>query len=318
MEKFTPKYSLKNISFPGKHDFVLSLTDKIMDFIKRMRWKAHFHLNPAATKEEQKPGARRLKSQRTPPSNSGLDQFENYLFGIIRKIEFMNSKNTFQTKMREDIERIRKSRKVWVRSDKSNNIYQVSPHEYERILNDKTTESCKLDHSDTITQIIRDAAKFAQKVNIIDKVGKLEEKSAYILVKDHKKNFPDKKQTRLINPSKTELGFVSKDEIHRITSTLLSSHKYNLWENSMDTIDWFRKIKDKKRSTFVQFVIIEFYPSITKELLVRSLNHATEYTDITEEEIEIILASRKSVLSDSRRSWEKKSRRQFRRPHGGL
>ena len=73
----------------------------------------------------------------------------------------------------------------------------------------------------------------------------------------------------------------------------------------MDTIDWFRKIWDKKRSTFVQFDIIEFYTSITKELLVRSLNHAWEYMDIPEEEIEIILASRKSVLSESRRSWVK-------------
>ena len=35
---------------------------------------------------------------------------------------------------------------------------------------------------------------------------------------------------------------------------------------------------------------------------MRSHNHAREYTDITEEEIEIILASRKSVLSDNRRS----------------
>ena len=190
MEKFTPKYSLKNIPFPGKHEFVLSLMDKIVDFIKRMRWKAHFHLNPAATKEEQKPGARRLKSQRTPPINSGLDQFESDLFGIIRKIEFMNSKNSFQAKLREDIERIRKSRKIWVRSDKSSNIYQVSPHEYERILNDRITESYKLDHSDTTTQINRDTAKFARKVNMIDRVGKLEERSAYILFKDHKKKLP--------------------------------------------------------------------------------------------------------------------------------
>ena len=99
---------------------------------------------------------------------------------------------------------------------------------------------------------------------MIDRVGKLEERSAYILFKDHKKNFPDKKQTRLINPTKTELGFVSKDVIQKITSRLMSSHKYNLSKNSMDTIDWFRKIKDKKRSTFVQFDSIEFYPSITK------------------------------------------------------
>ena len=88
-------------------------------------------------------------------------------------------------------------------------------------------------------------------------------------------------------------------------SRLMSSHKYNLWKNSLDTIDWFRKIKDKKRSTFVQFDIIEFYPSIIKELLVRSFNHAREYTEVTEEEIEIILASRKTVLSDNRRSWVK-------------
>ena len=84
----------------------------------------------------------------------------------------------------------------------------------------------------------------------------------------------------------------------------------------MDTIDWFRKIKDKKRSTFIQFDIMEFYPSITKELLVRSLNHAREYTDITEEEIEIILASRKSVLSDSRRSWVKSHVDNFDIPMG--
>ena len=84
----------------------------------------------------------------------------------------------------------------------------------------------------------------------------------------------------------------------------------------MDTIDWFRKIRDKKRSTFVQFDIIEFYPSIAKELLVRSLNHAREYTDITEEEIEIILASRKSVRFDSRRSWVKSHVDNFDVPMG--
>ena len=84
----------------------------------------------------------------------------------------------------------------------------------------------------------------------------------------------------------------------------------------MDSIDWFRKIRNKKRSTFVQFDIIDFYPSITRELLVRSHNHAREYTDITEEEVEIILARRKSVLSDSRRSWLKSHVENFDVPMG--
>ena len=44
---------------------------------------------------------------------------------------------------------------------------------------------------------------------------------------------------------------------------------------------------------------------MTWELLLKSLNHAREYTDITDEEIEIILACMKSVLADNRRTWVK-------------
>ena len=89
--------------------------------------------------------------------------------------------------------------------------------------------------------------------------------------------------------------------MQRITSRLLSSPKYNLWKNSLDTIDWFKNIKNKKRSTFTQFDI-EFYLSITRELLLKSLNHTREYTDITDEELEIILACQKSILSDNHRT----------------
>ena len=134
--------------------------------------------------------------------------------------------------------------------------------------------------------------------------------------KNHKKNFLDKKRARLINPTKTELGLISKDLIQRITSRLLSGP--NLWKNSMDAIDWFKNIRDKKRSTFVQFDIIEFYPSITKELLLKSLNHAREYTDITDEEVEITLACRKSVQFNNHRTWVKSHIDNFDVPMGGL
>ena len=57
-------------------------------------------------------------------------------------------------------------------------------------------------------------------MDMIDRLGKIEEKSAYILFKDHKRNFLDKNQARLFNPTKTELGFLSKDLIQRITPRL--------------------------------------------------------------------------------------------------
>ena len=48
MGKFTPEYSMENIPFPGKYVFILSLTDKIIEFIKRMWWKTHFYFTMGA------------------------------------------------------------------------------------------------------------------------------------------------------------------------------------------------------------------------------------------------------------------------------
>ena len=51
---------------------------------------------------------------------------------------------------------------------------------------------------------------------------------------------------------------------------------------------------------------------------MRSLIPAREYTEVTEEEIEIILTSMKTVLSDNRRSWVKSHVDNFDVPMGGL
>ena len=37
MEKFTLEYSMKNIPFLKEHQFILSLIEKIVEFIKRMQ-----------------------------------------------------------------------------------------------------------------------------------------------------------------------------------------------------------------------------------------------------------------------------------------
>ena len=79
----------------------------------------------------------------------------------------------------------------------------------------------------------------------------------------------------------------------------------NLWRNSYDTIEWFRKIKNKSKATFMQFDIIDFYPSITKNTLIDRINYARKYVDITKEQYEIILACRKTVLRNNRSTWVK-------------
>ena len=68
-----------------------------------------FLSNSSDTQQEQRLGRKRLKTQKTPPSNCKLDPLEDDLFGRIRKINFRNSKNEFQAKMKGDIEQMWKS-----------------------------------------------------------------------------------------------------------------------------------------------------------------------------------------------------------------
>ena len=72
----------------------------------------------------------------------------------------------------------------------------------------------------------------ASRLQIEDRLGKFEKKEAYILFKDHEPNFENKLQTRLINPSKTELGRISKCIIQNILNSVKKAGHCNLWGNS--------------------------------------------------------------------------------------
>ena len=125
-------------------------------------------------------------------------------------------------------------------------MYKVEPSKYQEVLNNKITDNYKIDKDNTIDQINKDTCNFASKVHINDRLEKFQKKDAYILFKDHKPNFINKLQTRLINPSKTELGKISKNIIQNIVTNVREASHCNLWRNSSDTIEWFRKIKKQK------------------------------------------------------------------------
>lgn len=61
----------------------------------------------------------------------------------------------------------------------------------------------------------------------MDRMGKMEMKDAYLLFKDHKLNFDNNQQLRLINHSKTDLGQVSKNIIKKIIVSIKETSFYN-------------------------------------------------------------------------------------------
>ena len=72
----------------------------------------------------------------------------------------------------------------------------------------------------------------------------------------------------------------------------------NQWQNMQTVITWFKSIENKKSSSFIKLDIVSFYPSITKELLTKSINYAQSITNIEEEAITAISHARKTLLFD--------------------
>ena len=89
---------------------------------------------------------------------------------------------------------------------------------------------------------------------------------------------------------------MSKSIIQNIIINRRKSRSSNLWNNSNDTIEWFKKIKNKSNASFTQFDIIDFYNSITKNIPIDSIIYDRKYVEITEEQYEIFLACRKLLL----------------------
>ena len=62
-------------------------------------------------------------------------------------------------------------------------IYTIDPLLYRKILHDKITEKCKLDHDNVVDQIYKDTYNFTEKLNTKNKLGKLNRKYAYIILR---------------------------------------------------------------------------------------------------------------------------------------
>ena len=114
-----------------------------------------------------------------------------------------------------------------------------------------------------------------------------------------------KSKCRLINPAKRELGKVAKIIVENINKIVGEKLHCNQWRNTSNVIDWFQTVTDKENCIFTQFDIEEFYPLIIKHLMLKAIEHANLYTSITQQELDIILHARKSLLSFQNKPWEK-------------
>ena len=122
-------------------------------------------------------------------------------------------------------------------------------------------------------------------------------KQAFITLKDHKTNFENNLPYRLINPAKSETGLVSKIILDRINNAVRAATAVNQWRSSTAVLEWFRNIQEKDRHTFTSLDIVEFYPSITESLLKKAITFAKKHTQVSKQDIKIVMHVRKSLYT---------------------
>ena len=77
-------------------------------------------------------------------------------------------------------------------------------------------------------------------------------------------------------------------------------------KNTSAVTDWFTRTQRKQQCTFVSFDIVNFYLSISKELLKRGMQFASQHTTISQQDRDIILHAMKSMVFWQGKEWIKK------------
>ena len=151
----------------------------------------------------------------------------------------------------------------------------------------------------------KEAKEIATELNIDHKIDSIAEQPAFITIKDHKPNFTT--NPTLINSSKSKIGKISKHILDNINTQLIDKLPLNQWKNTKAVTNWFTAISNKNNTAFIQFDIIDFYPSITEYTLDRALELAAQHVLISQYNIRIIKYYLKLLLFHDSKPWVKNS-----------
>ena len=126
-----------------------------------------------------------------------MTDFENKLQQIIKGVAFRLICNSFQGKLRNDIEHIKKSNKIFVFADKLRNIYEVEQEEYKKLLKENITENYKKSNITKLHNINKSAKKITEKLQISDRIENMQGTEAYITIKDQQNSLPLDKSIKI-------------------------------------------------------------------------------------------------------------------------
>ena len=142
------------------------MVEKVECFIRKLRWKAYHFCKENGQDVNRRFTDFGFTTPATLPQNKYLDAFENDMYEMIGKIEFIKVRNIFRNKLKQDLETIRSSKNLLAFADKSTNLYELSKESHEKLLHDSITQTYKKPPVNAKQKIDRESKKFVKNLRL--------------------------------------------------------------------------------------------------------------------------------------------------------
>ena len=100
----------------------------------------------------------------------------------------------------------------------------------------------------------------------------------------------------MLNPVKSKLGEAAKIIVENFNTHVKGKLHCNQEINTSRIMDWYQNIDNKENSVFIQFDIKEFYCSMIKYFMTKTIEYAKFYRCITKQNLDIIFNNRKYLF----------------------
>ena len=234
-----------------------------------MRNKAENFLRPKSNQQSKETfGIRSVKNAKAVPE---LKSFENELIDLAKTVEFKRFDNQLQRNLKRICDEIKEEPKLIIPADKTPNFYKVTLAEHDDMRQRDVQKSFKKEKKTTLNKIKKEHQKIATNLDLDDRIFETTKLECFVKLKDHKNNFREAPSVRTLNPTKPDIGKISKKILDEKINVIRQMTNLNQWQNTKAAINWFKKIKNKKKAKFILFDVEQFYPSIDEDLLEKAI-----------------------------------------------
>ena len=67
------------------------------------------------------------------------------------------------------------------------------------------------------------------------------------------------------------IGKITKNIVDKMNVSIRCKADVNQWRSTKEVIRWFNNLENKEQLSYLTFDIVDFYPSITDNLLIKTL-----------------------------------------------